>query len=278
MEYGEVISGSDFYLSQNQLNSNYIGNVNILSGGTSGFGGTSNITQWGSVNTTLGQKTMSSSVPVVISSNQNTLAVSGTVSNNTIQLNGSTILTGNGVTGTGSQRVTIASDNTAFPIKISDGTNTATIKSANTASVSSDTSLVVAVNPNTPVLVTNVGSTSTGAFSYYRSVNLTNAVLNVKASPGNIYGYTFINTDATHTDATVAYVKFFDVAGPITVGATTPFAVLMIPANSMVQYQPCLSPWRNFQTNSINITAVSAIADVSSSPPATALYCEIVYK
>lgn len=43
---------------------------------------------------------------------------------NLSQVNGNTALAGNGVTGTGSPRVTIASDNTAFPVKSSDGTNT----------------------------------------------------------------------------------------------------------------------------------------------------------
>lgn len=53
-----------------------------------------------------------------------TVTVSGTVtttppsnaSTNIAQINGVTPLMGNGVTGTGSQRVTIASDNTAFPV------------------------------------------------------------------------------------------------------------------------------------------------------------------
>jgi hypothetical protein len=54
----------------------------------------------------------------------NTVTVAGTVtttppsnaSTNVTQINGVTPLMGNGVTGTGSQRVTIASDNTAFPV------------------------------------------------------------------------------------------------------------------------------------------------------------------
>jgi len=77
------------------------------------------------------------------------VSIAGTVQSNVSQINGVTPLMGNGVTGTGSQRVTIASNNTAFtvnaaqngtwtvqqgstpaaignawPVKITDGTNT----------------------------------------------------------------------------------------------------------------------------------------------------------
>jgi hypothetical protein len=44
------------------------------------------------------------------------VSLNGTSSMNVAQINGVTPLMGNGVTGTGSQRVTIASDNTAFPV------------------------------------------------------------------------------------------------------------------------------------------------------------------
>jgi hypothetical protein len=46
------------------------------------------------------------------------LMSSGVLAVNIAKINGITPLMGNGVTGTGSQRVTIASDNTPFPIKI----------------------------------------------------------------------------------------------------------------------------------------------------------------
>jgi len=69
----------------------------------------------------LGQAAMAASAPVVIASNQSAVPVSGTVtttppanaSTNIAQINGVTPLMGNGVTGTGSLRVTIASDNTS---------------------------------------------------------------------------------------------------------------------------------------------------------------------
>lgn len=44
------------------------------------------------------------------------VSIAATVSENLAQVGGNTVLAGNGVTGTGSQRVTIASDNTAFSV------------------------------------------------------------------------------------------------------------------------------------------------------------------
>lgn len=46
-----------------------------------------------------------------------TFSTSGTQDTNLKQINGNTVLAGNGTTGTGSQRVTIASDNTPFAVK-----------------------------------------------------------------------------------------------------------------------------------------------------------------
>jgi hypothetical protein len=60
-------------------------------------------------------------------------ALTANQSVNAAQINGVTPLMGNGVTGTGSQRVTIASDNTAFQIKITDGTTQAAVIAGTTA-------------------------------------------------------------------------------------------------------------------------------------------------
>lgn len=67
---------------------------------------------------------------------------------NVSQINAVTPLMGNGVTGTGSQRVTIASDNTAFAIKVSDGTNTAVVTAASTAPVTGSAALTIVESPN----------------------------------------------------------------------------------------------------------------------------------
>lgn len=95
---------------------------------------------------------------------------------NTAQINGVAPLMGNGVTGTGSQRVTIASDNTAFNIKVSDGTNTAAVKAASTAAVATDPSLVVQLSPNgNAPIAKGRASANAPAINQYGSTNVTTA-------------------------------------------------------------------------------------------------------
>lgn len=89
---------------------------------------------------TVGQKVMASSSPVVIASDQSAIAVSGTVTAN------------QGTANTAAN---------AWPHKITDGTNTAAVKAASTASVATDPALVVAVSPNNTISTT-LGSASTG--------------------------------------------------------------------------------------------------------------------
>ena len=89
------------------------------------------------------------------------------VDNTTIA--GNAVSTGNGVAGTGVQRVAIASDNTAFSVKPGDGTRTITVKAASTAAVAADTSEVVALSPNTPL---PAGTNVIGALSANQTVNL----------------------------------------------------------------------------------------------------------
>jgi hypothetical protein len=89
---------------------------NSITNLTSGQGGAFSCTAARSLHTTVdntnanGQAAMANSSPVVIASNQSNIPT------NTAQINGVTPLMGNGVSGTGSQRVNIASDNTAFPV------------------------------------------------------------------------------------------------------------------------------------------------------------------
>jgi len=92
-------------------------------------------------------------VPVSLTST----TLTGTSAVNTAQVNGVTTLTGNGVTGTGSQRVTIASDNTAFAVnatlsaettKVIGTVNLATTATATLSNVSSSASSVTVLASN----------------------------------------------------------------------------------------------------------------------------------
>jgi len=51
----------------------------------------------------------------------------------------------------------------AWPVRVTDGTNQVTIKAASTAAVAADTALVVAISPNNPITISNAANGNTGA-------------------------------------------------------------------------------------------------------------------
>ena len=83
----------------------------------------------------LGQKAMAGSAPVVIASDQAAIPVNATLQ------------TGANLIGS---------------VKVTDGTNTGTVKAASTASIATDTAIVVAISPNNtvPSNITQFGSTN----------------------------------------------------------------------------------------------------------------------
>jgi len=142
--------------------------------------------------------------------------VGGRLDSNVGAINNVTPLMGNGVTGTGSLRVTIASDNTAFSTnsiqsgswtvtanagtnlntsalaldatltgnnqrtRITDGTSLATIKAASTAPVAGDTAIVVVLSPNQqaiPVTTNPTTSSPTLAFGDITLAAITTAAI-----------------------------------------------------------------------------------------------------
>jgi hypothetical protein len=141
----------------------------------------------------LGQKSMATSAPVVISSDQSSIPVTGTffqatqpVSGTVTALQGSppwsvsqsgTFTTGRTWTlSSGSDSVSAVQSgiwtagqgtpNTignAWPVKITDGTNSPAIKGAVTAPTTADPSLVVAISPNSPISVTSTPPTNNTA-------------------------------------------------------------------------------------------------------------------
>lgn len=81
----------------------------------------------------------------------------GVVSSDTTTINNVTPLMGNGVTGTGSQRVTVASDNTPFPVKIDQTTPGTTNLVALAANQSVNNAQIGGVAVSTGVGVTGTG-------------------------------------------------------------------------------------------------------------------------
>jgi hypothetical protein len=126
------------------------------------------------------------------------------LSTNVAQINGVTPLMGNGVTGTGSQRVTIASDNTAFTVNAAES-GTWTVQPGNTANT---TAWLVQPVPGT------ANGTSTCVVQSAASTNSTNC----KASAGNLYGYDLINTTTT-----IYYLRLYNASSAPTCSSATNF-------------------------------------------------------
>jgi hypothetical protein len=84
---------------------------------------------------------------------------------NNAQINGVTPLMGNGVTGTGSQRVTIASDNTPFPVKTDQTTHgTTDLVAADLTKVAGQTAISGGVNGSQAVGGTTAESSAIAAY------------------------------------------------------------------------------------------------------------------
>lgn len=113
--------------------------------------------------------TSTTAVTQATGTNLHSVVDSGTITTvtNLAQMNGAALLMGNGVTGTGSQRVTIASDNTAFSV------NVANANANGQATMANSSPVVLASNQsNVPVntaqvngvtVLTGTGATGTGA-------------------------------------------------------------------------------------------------------------------
>jgi hypothetical protein len=87
---------------------------------SAGGGATSNvnISQFGGVSVTLGQKAMAASMPVVLSSDQSAIPVTPAANSavNVAQVAGTTAATNAGTANAGTQRVIVASDQSAIPV------------------------------------------------------------------------------------------------------------------------------------------------------------------
>jgi len=235
-----------------------------------------------------GQTTMASSAPVAIASNQTVIPVSDNSGSLTVdapvgtpafvrlsdgaaaittlpvslaanqsvnvgQINAITPLMGNGITGTGSQRVTIASDNTAFAVnstltaettkvigvtRTADGSGNLITSSTNSLDVNLKTSTItlpVSLASVPSHAVTNAGTfavqtsaTSTGGYTPGKLVSAatTNATV-IKASAG-----TLGHISASNVNAAARYLKFYNKATAPTVGTDVPVLTYIIPGNT----------------------------------------------
>jgi len=209
-----------------------------------GVNGSVKITD-GTTTMAFGQGTMAASMPVVIASNQSSVAVT----DNLTQIGGTNIVTG-GVAGLIAIGGPVASggSNADNPVKIGNVFNTtqptvtngqivdvqATARGAMIVSTGVDTfnvtvNAAIAAGTNTiggvtPKAVTTGGSTP----SHTMSAASTNAT-SLKASAGQVYGLSITNSVAS-----ARYFKLYNKASAPTVGTDTPVLTLGVPANGTV--------------------------------------------
>lgn len=183
----------------------------------------------------------------------NSVTVTATnLSTNVAQINGVTPLMGNGVTGTGSPRVTLASDGTA-------------ISTTGYMSVKLDQTTIGTTNG-----VTDVPATSGGYTTFHLvSAGSTNAT-SVKGSAGQLYGYYIFNANAA-----ARKVAFHNTSGTPTAGASIFFS-LVIPASSAANVSfPAGVPF----SSGIGITTVTGTADSDATGVASGdLIINLFYK
>lgn len=138
-----------------------------------------NITQFGSVNLSTGVGASGTGIPRVTVSNDSNVLVTQSTSpwvTNISQFGGTNVSTGTGASGTGIPRVTVANDSNvlatqsgtwtvqqggtpttvanSWPIKVTDGTNTAKVLAASTQGAITDTALEVTERPDNVGTVT----------------------------------------------------------------------------------------------------------------------------
>lgn len=196
---------------------------------------------------------------------------------NQTQVNGVTLSTGNGVAGTGVQRVTIASDNTAFTVNaaqsgtwnvtnvsgtVSLPTGAATaakqpaLGTAGTAS--SDVISVQGIASMTPLQTRNSGtSTPVRVVSAAASTNLTEI-----ADSG---GCRVVSVSGAVARTSAVYLKFYNAAdGSVTVGTTTPYITLALPAGGTNPTSFQFDVNQVFASGACSLAMTTAVADNST--------------
>lgn len=152
------------------------------------------------------------------------------------QIGANTILTGNGITGTGSQRVTVASDNTPFAVKIDQTTP--------------GTTNAVVQTPATP---------SANMLSSAATTNATS----VKASAGTMYAI-----NCSNVGAAAAFVKLYNKASAPTVGTDVPVITIPVPPSGIASLT--LSELGQRFTTGIALAITNLVADTDATAVAAA--------
>jgi len=216
--------------------------------------GQSGALAFGAVTTSAPTYTTAQSNPLSLQTD-GALRVAVTSTNNSAniaQINGVTPLMGNGVTGTGSMRVTLASDMTA-------------ISTTGYMSVKFDQT-----TPGSTNGVSEVASATGGASIFHLVSAATTNATNIKASAGKVYGYYFYNANAA-----ARKITFHNTSGTPTAGASVYFSCVIPPGSGANMLG---APGIDFSSG-IAITLVTGTADSDATAVAAGdLIINVIYK
>jgi hypothetical protein len=191
-------------------------------------------------------------------------AGTGTFAVNNSQVGGAAISAGNGISGTGVQRVTLASDSTG-QVALATGTNSVGTVGLNTGA---NTIGAVGINAGTNAIGSvNLAPTATGGWSVSSQTSLSTTAT-VSGAAGKFGGYMFFNPNNT-----VAYIQVFDMTGAVTLGTTSPTFVIPLPAGGAANVEFTIGIGL---TNGIKIAATTTATGATT--VATALTGFVLYK
>jgi hypothetical protein len=257
---GAVTGSGNFTVVQataGNLNATVTGTVTSNIGTTNGLALDTTLSTLSGKFGSLGQKTMAGSAPVVISSDQSAIPVSGTVTSNIGTTNGLALdatLTG----GTQTSRIT-------------DGTNTATVKAASTAAVAADKAIVVAISPNNTVAATQSGTWNIGSITTLPSIptgSNTIGIVNQGTAATLANAWSFKITDATNGPAAVKAASTAAIAtDPALVVAVSPNNTVAVTSATLATNATLTGGTQLTQigngTNTVSIKAASTAAVVA---------------
>lgn len=134
------------------------------------------------------------------------LTTAGGLRTDTSSVAGTTISTGNGVTGAGTQRVTISSDNTAFSTKAATGT--LTNRSGTTSGTPSTSTQIMASNSTRQYLfIQNVGATTIW-INFTTAAVTTQPSIQLSSGANFIMESSFVSTEAVNVISTGTSIAF----------------------------------------------------------------------
>lgn len=204
-------------------------------------------------------------------------SLSANQSVNVAQINGITALMGNGVTGTGSQRVTIASDNTAFSVNAVQS-GTWTVQPGNTPNTTAWKVQLYDGTTALPILAASSGAPAASAPAMAVSIRDVNANVGTNAdgiaaaatsvAPVGSFSFGFNGTtwDRIQVDASKNLKVVLPAIGQSPKGLTAAFTTLTRPANTTA-YTAGDSISNNATAGSV--TALSATLSDTNDDPVT---------